>query len=51
MMESVGSSVGTVPKAEQIVPLVQLGKHLLVTRGFWVNLTLLQFWVILSCES
>lgn len=51
VMENVGSSIETVPKAEQILPFVQLGKHLHVTRGFCVNLTLLQFWVILSCES
>lgn len=51
VMENVGSSMETVPKAEQILPFVQLGKHLHVTRGFCVNLTLLQFWVILSCES
>lgn len=51
VMEKVGSSMETVPTGEQILPFVQLGKHLHVTRGFCVNLTLLQFWVILSCES
>lgn len=51
VMEKVGSSMETVPTAEQILPFVQLDKYLHVTRGFCVNLTLLQFWVILSCES
>lgn len=51
VMEKVGSSMETVSTAEQILPFVQLDKHLHVTRGFCVNLTLLQFWVMLSCES
>lgn len=48
-----GSRMATLPKAEQILQFVLLGKHLHVNRGFCFNLTLsvLQFQVILLCES
>lgn len=52
-MENVDSLMETLPKAQQILQFVLLGKHLHVNRGLCFNLTLsvLHFRVILLCES